>query len=232
MNAEQTPFRPGWYGTDLGAYRPCDGTYCLYPYESLPPLPDERFRGDFAWLGVLDASLDRTMEVYRPPQAARERMAARVGQLAMAARRLGLTLPAPFLGFMGAVDLQARIPSCTACYFDLSGRIIPCPGRDDAYLIRFLNDQQDVLMWYLYLNRAGDHCVVVSPVYFDDEPLAPEVAAAVGDYGFHCAPSFEAFVYRFWLENRIWFALSEGDMALTEEMQAYLDHYGSARGQA
>jgi hypothetical protein len=32
------PFPWAWWGLDLGEARPCDGTYCQYPYEHLPPI--------------------------------------------------------------------------------------------------------------------------------------------------------------------------------------------------
>jgi len=38
-----------------------------------------------------------------------------------------------------------------------------------------------------------------------------------------CAPSFEAFLYRFWLENSLWFALSD-NQSLTDEQQRYVSH--------
>ncbi|GAA2146305.1 hypothetical protein GCM10009760_35990 [Kitasatospora kazusensis] len=43
---------------------------------------------------------------------------------------------------------------------------------------------------------------------------------------FWCAPSFEHFAYRFWLENRLWRAI-HGNSAepLDTAMQEYLDHY-------
>ena len=55
-----------------------------------------------------------------------------------------------------------RIPSCTACYFELPEKIIPFPGDEEGYIIRFLNDQQCVLLWYLYLTRSGKQSILVS----------------------------------------------------------------------
>jgi len=40
-----------------------------------------------------------------------------------------------------------------------------------------------------------------------------------------CAPSFKEFVYRFWLENEIWFTLIDKDRSLTSTEQSYLKHY-------
>ena len=39
-----------------------------------------------------------------------------------------------------------------------------------------------------------------------------------------CADSFSEFVYRFWIENEIWFALNER-RGLTPEQERYVGHY-------
>jgi hypothetical protein len=38
-----------------------------------------------------------------------------------------------------------------------------------------------------------------------------------------CSESFSEFVYRFWIENEIWFRLKSG--SLTDEQRHYLNHY-------
>ena len=43
-----------------------------------------------------------------------------------------------------------------------------------------------------------------------------------------CAPTFEDFILRFWLENTIWFSLNEA-RPLTSEQSEYLDGVRSAR---
>jgi hypothetical protein len=41
-----------------------------------------------------------------------------------------------------------------------------------------------------------------------------------------CAPSFEAFLYRFWLENHLWFALTRRRRRmLSDDELAYLHYY-------
>ncbi|MGW1594231.1 hypothetical protein [Streptomyces sp. NPDC002343] len=43
-----------------------------------------------------------------------------------------------------------------------------------------------------------------------------------------CAPSFEEFAHRFWIENRLWHALNDDDLSgLEPEMREYLRHYAS-----
>lgn len=215
------PFKPGWYSFDLGTYRPCDGTYCFYEYDSIPLSgePNE----DLAWLGPDEGAEED------PIHRKASKDSARFDAIVASAAQLGLTLPPSFLKLMAAPGLQDRIPSCTACYFELSEKIVPCPASEQGYIIRFLNDQQDVLLWYLYLTPAGEHCVLVSPYALDDlkEALTDVGRQNVLANTYVCAPSFAAFIYRFWLENVLWFKVSGGENSepLTEEEQRYLAHY-------
>jgi hypothetical protein len=226
------PFKLGWWSFDLGTYRPCDGTYCFYAYESVPPLPEPD--GSLRWLGPLDEATDRKMEIHRNAPEAR----GMVAEIEAQARGLGLTLPGAFVRLMGSPELQDRIPSCTACYFSLSQKIVPCPASDGGYIVRFLNDQQDVLLWYLYLTPAGESGVLVSPIGLDDiaeempgAALTEEWRRSILANTFVCAPSFAAFIYRFWLENTLWFKLNEGEGngTWTEEERRYLAHYARQR---
>ena len=42
------------------------------------------------------------------------------------------------------------------------------------------------------------------------------------DHVYRCAPTFEAFVYRFWMENEVGFRTRDGE-ALTPELHDYLE---------
>jgi hypothetical protein len=221
------PFTFGWWSFDLGAYRPCNGTYCFYPYDSIPPI--RALNGTLDWLGPLDHETEQSMQLYRNAPEQRGNLT----QVAADATKLGLTLPEAFVRLMGSPELQDRMPSCTACTFDLSAHITPCIGETPGYLIRFLRDQQSVLLWYLYLTPHGEECVLASPYEFgdgeDDNPndLPDDQRRAVMAHTCICAPTFEAFVYRFWLENILWFKLnsSDDDGRLSEEQRGYVDHY-------
>ena len=228
MNPKQTPFPAKWLSFNLRGYRECNSTYCAFPYESVPPLNMDLFRGEFQWLTELEPHLPLMEEGYGNSQQERAALATSLNQLVMVAKQMNLQLPDAFLKFMTTPYLQSQIPSCTCCYFDLPQRIIKSPFGDDGYFIRFLNDQQCVLLWYLYLKPNGDHCVVVSPVFLDyesaDEFEGDFTAEAKKESTYFCAPTFETFMYRFWTENKIWFALYE-NRPLTKEQQAYMNHY-------
>jgi hypothetical protein len=227
-----TPFALGWWSFDLGRYRPCDGTYCFFPYESLPPIPEPD--STLSWLMPLGETVDRQMQVHRNPPEARGKL----GEIVADAGKLGLTLPDAFLRLMGSAELQDRIPSCTACTFALGDRILPCPGSEGGYIVSFLRDQQDCVLWYLYLTPAGEHCVLAFPgdleSFMDDaDDAAAGQDADMANVIRHirvCAPSFEAFIYRFWLENDIWFKLSGDEKSpLTDVERRYLEHYGQKK---
>lgn len=218
---EIAPFQPGWYSFGLGKYRPCKGTYCFFPYESIPPIPASYFKGKLHWLVPLDHDMRRSSL-----RAEHELSIDELQEATTSARQSGLCLPDTFLQLMTSPELQNRIPSCTACYIDLS-KIVPCPGSAGRYILRFLNDQQGCLTWYLYMTPRGEHCILVSSAFLDslaDEPFSEEEAIK-GTYV--CASSFETFLYRFWLENMLWYKLVwyKGQKALTEEEERYLSHY-------
>ncbi|MCU0443658.1 MAG: hypothetical protein MUE85_01985 [Microscillaceae bacterium] len=224
MQAEQTAFSAAWLSFDLGKYRPCDSTYCYYELNNTPTIDPKLLKGTFDWLPELSAEFKALMKKYQ--QNDEKTVNDALQNILAQAQTMNLTLPSEFVKFMSLEELQDQIPSCTACYFDLSPEITPCPlSNDEGYLIRFLNDQQNVLLWYLYLRFSGEHCVVVSPIPFDNAEARQDLNdQIILSNTFFCANSFEEFVYRFWLENEIWFALDE-DSEMTPAQNQYLQFY-------
>jgi hypothetical protein len=242
------PFPWAWWAFDLGVARPCDATYCQFPYEELPPIPP--LDGTLRWLGQpgwLEAPGDSPRQ-----RELRQRLSAeardRVRDLAAQAEQLGLQLPSAFTLLMAAPDLQAHIPEYAGCWFsfyDDDARLDPCPDSEDGFVVRFLNDQQDCILWYLYLTRQGAEAVLAvgdpypeaaSPYLErltrpdEDGPLTDKQRRAVLANTYACAPSFEAFVYRRWLEATIYMKLNGFDsQPLTEDERRYLAHYQERR---
>lgn len=211
----KSPFPAGWWSFDLGRYRPCDGTYRLYAYESVPPIDESQLTGVFRNY-MTEAGKPRTHRA--------------LARLVKAAGKAGVKLPAAFLTFMGDVSLQNEVPSCTACEWDLSAAPVACKVVPGAFTVRFLRDQQDCLFWYLHVLPDGDTHVLCSPIPFDDpavlEKLTPEVVIANTWY---CAPHFEHFVYRFWIENVLWDLVNlRADPVLNEVQRAYISFYEAA----
>jgi uncharacterized protein (TIGR02996 family) len=241
LRANPTPFPAVWKGTGLGRYRPCDSTYCSWPYDTLPDLPVGEFRGEFQWLALA-----------RPPQGGRRGSAAdpegreSLQRLVSKVKGQGLRLPESFLRLMASDLLPRAIRSVTDCRFELPVGAVPDPTGGGGFRLTFYCDSQDVLLWDLYVHPSGGHCVIarwpdddeyedVDEVEYeddeDDEDDEPEAPA--GPRAWFVAPSFEAFVYRVRLENELWFVAhadflrrqGRPEPPLTPALQAYLRHY-------
>ncbi|MFI6148738.1 hypothetical protein [Streptomyces sp. NPDC051109] len=195
----------------------------MYPLDSLPPLDAARLDGGFGWLGGVDG----------PGSEHGEHLAAVERDLAS----VGLALPEDFAAFYGSERLCRSFDevSVTACWSNLSGPL-RSPAEEGARLVRFLRDQQDCVIWYLYLRPSGEAFVVCSPVELesagwgsDGEP-AEEVRVAVASSLMRCAGTFEEFAYRFVVENELWIQLNSAkpDGPLAPRLQSYADHYGAA----
>ena len=212
MKCEKTPFKPGWWAS--GEPWECDSTYCLIEYDKLPKLDPKLFQGKFQWLKEIRPGM---MNSYNKKN---------VKELLKKAEKLDIKLPKAFITFVTNVVLQKSIPSCTACYYSLSDEFFELPGYPGCKLMRFLNDQQDILLWYLYIDSGGDHCVIVSQYFIEeihDEDV--DIDVAMGNLlrnTYFCASSFEEFIYRFWIENTLWFSLTD-DLPLTPIEKDYID---------
>lgn len=219
VNSKKLPFPSGWYTAGHGALWDCDRTYCFVSYEALPPLDMRLFEGKFQWLFDSEDTLQKASITPDDP----DKLLANLNHLTILAGEHGLELPDPFRIFLASPDLQRRVPSCTSCYLDLSDRIMKSPDEDGGFLIRFLNDSQTVLVWYLHLNRRGEHCILVASREFLEEADGPTLDdIIVPREFFYCAPTFEAFMFRFWIENRIWFGLADNH-PLTKEQVEYMN---------
>jgi hypothetical protein len=211
------PFRFCWHFPGLGTYRPGGGaTYNPFRHEELPPLPEESFRGALQWLPPLeDLEGLSGMDYYYSDTD--------LQQLLTTAEHLQVSLPEDFLLGMRSPQLLKRIPSCTDCYFETPKAIIPSPPGE-GYLIRFLIDRQGVIGWYLYLTPQGKQAILVGYPWFDDPDDDSLHAIALPDI---CASSFEEFLYRFWVENMLWFKIVhfQGKIPLKEEEKRYLQYY-------
>src|SRR5262245_2193960 len=113
------PFKWAWWASDLGDARPCDATYCQYPYETLPPIPT--LDGTLSWLGQ-PGWVESPNGDSPERRLSRERQGARardhVRDLAAQAEGVGLRLPTTFMRLMSSPELYTRIPEYTGCWFN------------------------------------------------------------------------------------------------------------------
>ena len=228
MDSQEGPFALGWHTAgshpEFWGEDGLHATYTLIPYGDLPDLDRSRLDGSFAWLPALpedDTALGFEDTSVSP--------ADKVARLAQEAADRGVSFPASFVSFLTSPEIHARLPTCTACYLDLADKIIGAPGDADGFLLRFMNDQQCCLLWYLYLRPGGEHGVVVATPEWDEETKGETLEDMVRlTEPLLCAPTFEDFVFRFWLENIIWFSLHSA-RRLTEEQTKYLNSVRMAK---
>jgi hypothetical protein len=226
------PFARAWWSFELGKLRPCEDDYGAFPIDSLPPLNEKLFKGTFQWLvdddddddddDDLDDDEDDDDIATAGPGTPVVTPAKQLAALNAALAAVGAALPAPFVRFMGDAELQDAVPTCMGCEWDLSARPIESPFEDDAWIVRFLRDPEGALSWYLHITPGGTY-VICSPVAFDD-PALDEPPAALQERTWWCAPHFEHFLYRFWIENVLWELLEDNAM-LTPAEAAYAAHY-------
>lgn len=191
----------------------------------LPYLPQNT--NDFSWLVPLDLVEEFSGYASVGLEAEdTETVIKQVDQLEQEAQKLGMCLPSEFMTFMQNRLIHANVPSSTACFLDLSEHLIQL--TEDTYALRFLCDQQSCVMWYLYFQQGICQGVLASPYFLEhdlfehfygEDELSYEEALAEA---MHCADSFQIFMYRFWLENSLWFALYE-NKPLTQEQQQYMN---------
>ena len=144
-----------------------------------------------------------------------------------------------------------HIPSCTDCGLDRSWDAAPVEGPPGSRVLPFYIDSQGCLTWYLYLTPDGYSAVVASGAFLCNpwwymaqrnpdaqldnfppptEPGEGERDEEPADFTF-VAPSVEAFLYRWWLENALWHKLVRPNSdyfdatPITPDEQAYIDFY-------
>ncbi len=212
-----------------GRTGPGEPMYRAIPYEALPALSRPSSE-PFAWLrgcpvrggreqlkiGLIDDEGELL-----PVKPAVDAIVAR-------ARAEGLSVPASYVTFMNDASLHQRIPTCTACYLDVPTKLVALPCGAPGKLLRFLNDQQCCMHWFLLLTPDGACSVACATPTDDDADADADDGDSIDDMKLEevtiCAPSFEDLVHRFWMENMLWFSLYKQPQApLTPEQQGYLD---------
>lgn len=196
-------------------------TYGAWPVDELPPIA-RPLDDDLEWLHTQPRVPDSLAESPASPDPSRPATSEELRRL------LGeqqLAFPRAFTAFICDQEPRSRVRSATACYLDLADSIVP--AVDGGYLVHFLSDQQWVLHWLLYV-RAGAEAVIATETPYGFHGEAPTAFEPVSDAAVVCAESFLEFLYRFWIENEIWFALADPDgeqRPLKEEERRYVEHY-------
>ncbi|MEV0269317.1 hypothetical protein AB0H43_11100 [Hamadaea sp. NPDC050747] len=184
--------RRGWVSAGLGPRRPVSGTYGFDPAEDLPSLPVDHPGGLHAWMTGLIPLNELAKGRYGLDTLG--------GPVRVAAHRAAL--PESFVAFVTDPALRDSVPTCTSCYWESDLPTAPSPVTEGATLVRFLNDQQGCLFWYLHLLPTGEHEVLCGGIAYDCEEADPQEAA---EDLLLVADGFDEFIARFWIENLAWY---------------------------
>jgi hypothetical protein len=211
-----------WMGIDLPGHRPrvSRGTYAPYAFDSLAPIELD-LDDELKWLESQDPVSGSLARVEEPPP----RRAATMTELVEITGSSQTAVPSAFGHFIGDATLRTRIRSATDCFLDLADFAVPV--ESGGFLIHFLADSQWVFHWLLFVGTDSSQAVVASsaPYGFTDEN-APHVFSQTAGDACVCAESFSEFLYRFWMENEIFFRLADaGSAQLTGLQRRYLEHY-------
>lgn len=202
--------RSGWYTSGLPGAGCRDRTYCLQPIDRLPAIRAD-LAGNFSWLPPVPRPLDWAIAT-GVESGGDARFVARAPAEA-------IDLPASFVTLLASPRVLWGLRSMTGCRWSLDADSLQPIPTSGPLAVRFLTDQQGALFWYLLLDGTPDPPVVVSPQDFSDQETWEPLPL---DHIYRCAPTFEAFTYRFWLENEIGFRARDG-AALTPELHDYLE---------
>lgn len=222
MSTVPSGLKTGWWSFQLPKYRPHPkfGTYSLFSYQDLPPIR-EKLDDDFRWLESQPTKKHSLIEGCYGDGSKPD-----LSKLALITAQLDVAVPQALLTFINSINLHEKIRSCTDCYLDVADYAVKTKGAVEGYLIHFLSDSQWCGHWYVHVDHSGRHFVVVSlDAYgFAHTGEAVEIDLAKEEVWF-CAPTLTEFIYRFWLENEIWFALMVDKRPLSRTEQEYVDHY-------
>jgi hypothetical protein len=222
-----------WLNMALPGYRePKEAhTYYGFAFNELPSIPIA-LDDNCDWLLKFGNPLSQGLGQYQ-----HHLQPATVRELAW---QTNIKLPKSFERFMSSPDLQARVRSCTDCYLDPGERVVETVGAIPGHLVHFLSDSQSCAHWYVHVLPSGDsavlesgdlYCYRIENSGWIENPACrlEKVDLTSQDFAY-CAPSFSEFLYRFWIENEIWFALYEKTRRpLTALELDYVRHYESLK---
>lgn len=136
----------------------------------------------------------------------------------------GLRLPLDFERFREG-GLRDRLRSATDSYFDLGDSLVEVDG---GHLLHLISDSQWVFHWLLYVGRDGGSAVV-GTTYPAGFTLDPEEARYWRDEPWdylRVADSFAEFVWRWWMDNDLFYRSEVENSPMTPADLAYVSQYG------
>lgn len=216
-----------WWSTDLPGYREHPKpfvTYSAFSYAELPSIEQPLDPG-LAWL-LAQPKVQGSLGDTGPGGGVPERAATKA-QLSALVGGKTIAMPPAFRKFIDEPEPRLRVRSATACYLDLAE--FPVEVAGGGSLIHFLSDQQWALHWLIYVGGAGSEAVLVTqtPLGFEADERRFARFDPASDEASVCAETFSEFLYRFWIENEIYFRVFRNlePTTFTDEQRRYAEHY-------
>lgn len=218
MGSFVTDLARSWWSVELPGVRPHGARYATYSAFDwrLPPVPGW-VTADYSWLA--SSPVHAGSSLAGPFDAASCDLA---DWEDIAERTAGVQMPADFLDFARDPALRCHLRSATDCYFDLGDHVVEVPG---GRLVHFLSCSQWIRHWLLFVGVREQAVVTTAfPVGFALTPEGRQAHPGQPAYEI-CAGTFLEFIWRFWIENEIWFALALKDHPLTSSQRRYVNYY-------
>lgn len=214
-----------WWFANLPGHRTHPDPYLTYYRFALDEQPSigHHLNGDLAWLEARPSFEE--WAITQDENGAHTRVQALPALEKLLAHR---PVDPVFKMFIGRADLQRKVRSFTGCYLDLGDIVVPIDNTGDA-LVHFLSDQQWSRHWLVCCGEGPRMGTVYSadlPYGFDtsgwgeEDPMPTSTPAAFAGLEV-CADSFEEFLYRFWVENEVAFAVTENREITDPYLQEY-----------
>lgn len=221
----QPRFPETWRCWRIPGVRDVDGTYGAI---SLNTLPVVEASDDLSWLPPFDGQVIAKLDAKRLPgseplahyfekserldDAAGGNFDGELDLILAQAVEADVHLPAAFLQLFRSRKMQSRFFNPTGCEFDLPKHgMTPAPFGSGGWIIRFLNDQQWCVNWYLFIPASGEAVVISSSetqfgmALEEHDPNNRNHISATLGVTHLAAYSFSEFLYRFWIEAALWF---------------------------
>ncbi len=194
-------------------------TYVRYSGDQIPAVPG--YLGSWDWLRASPAHPDSTLGRAQP------RVARDLTPQALAELPISQALPSDFAGFVSDPGLRTRLRSATWCCFDLGHRLQPVP---DGQLLHLISDSQWVMHWLLFLGDGGASAVVATrrPIGFDLDEAEEDAYWEQERWEYvRCAATFGEFIWRWWMDNEIFYRVKIDHQQPTRQQQTYIAAYGT-----
>jgi hypothetical protein len=225
-----------WIGSNLKGIREFEklSTYNMFSFEDLPPINQE-LTNDFHWLKSAIKSTElrnqeliflediRILDCIKGVDYSED-----IKKIEEQLCEFGIELPKEISNFFCLPEVNCRIRSSTDNFYELGDFIEIISADQTYYMLHFYSDSQYCMLWYICFREDGSHFIVATHKLYGHKysfNYNEEFKEDSHFIGYYCANSFKEFIYRYDIEQRIWFKINWYKDELNEDEQEYVNHY-------